>query len=192
MSRNDQHARMERVETALRDAERSDDGPAQAALRTLLKDLSPEQLALVAEEARRDEPGPAARLLDEVSRRAGRHVWPYSFDPVRPLAMPPEVAAVYLRDPGATTARVQCVDCRYQLPVSCPWPTRPPVRDEERPAGPCLICGEHALWHGRPRCGVTAHFEECPFCGGEVVAIDHRNTIVRKGDENGYWSPENA
>ena len=192
MSGNGQHARLDRVEAALRDTERSDDGPEWAALRTLLEDLSPEQLALVYEEAGRDEPGPAGRLFDEVLRRAGRHVWPYSFDPVRPLAMPPEVAAVYLRDPGAITSSLQCVDCRYQLPVSCPWPTGPPVRDAERPAGPCILCGEHTLWHGRPRCGVTVYFEACPLCGGEVVAIDDRDTIVRKGDENGYGPTERA
>ena len=68
------------------------------------------------------------RCLEAISRPAGRWDSHWAYKGVRPevaLAMPPEVAQVYLDHPDAVTLDDCCADCGYRVPIkyfqSCPF-----------------------------------------------------------------------
>jgi hypothetical protein len=70
-----------------------------------------------------------------------------------PLALPPEVAEVYLADREALAIH-DCEDCGYRVPIRC---------------------GEQSVVNGRvvPVKSAVRYFERCPLCGGRTGYSAH-------------------
>lgn len=84
-------------------------------------------------------------LLDEARRRIQQYLdaWRYGGSHrLRPLALPPAVAAVYVKEAGTYFTSNECEDCGYEVPAV--W---------EYGQG-------FSRWH--------KFFENCPLCGGKT------------------------
>jgi len=156
----------------------------------LLSTMAEKHLVLLARWGEKPIKGTkAARLHNEAYRRIGEAVKEHrgdSVDPVRPLALPREVAQFYLEDPHAATVH-DCEDCGYRVPahIDDPKPRRKP---------PWGVHESSLLGHdyGADESSDVFYqpFPDCPLCGSftgyNAFARKHeRDTLEADGDWRG-------
>ena len=147
-------ARLKRLEASMPPATEPIPEWERQAWEQLMSTMSERHAAIIEDEADalyawattpEGSPRPQTPLYDQALRRVLDHD-PLLTGPKGPLALPPEVADLYLNEPEARNTTQRCRDCSYAVPAIWEYPGRHPVAS--------------AAWR--------IFFPRCPLCGGPI------------------------